>query len=144
MKVDDYVKIVAIDGNYRYGYISDIHDRGDTLGISLLEEGESKIAYDNAHDALLGQDATDWVSILTDIEKRIVPMLSAGFSTREIADEMSISPTTVRAHLRTLRIKLYLENRAQLVAFSQALAKLIEKQAGVDEAVKEWQNQRNT
>ena len=141
MKKDDYVKIVAVDGNYRYGYIIDILDKGETLGISLFDEGESKIAYDMAHNALTGQESIDYVSILTEIEKRIVPLLSAGLNTNKIAGEMSISPSTVRAHLRTLRIKLHLDDRAQLIAFSQALESMIAKQAGVDRAVEAMKEQ---
>ena len=137
MKKDDYVKIVAVNEDYRYGYITEILDKGFTLGISLFDEGESKIGYDMAHDALVGDESVDWVSILTEIEKRIVPLLSAGYNTNDIAREMSISPSTVRAHLRTLRIKLHLDDRAQLIAFSQALASMIVKQAGVDEAIKQ-------
>lgn len=133
MKKDDYVKIVAVNGDYRYGYITEILNEG--LTISLFDEGESKIGYDTERAALMGEESTDWVSILTEIEKRIVPMLSAGYDTNKIAREMSISPTTVRAHLRTLRIKLHLDNRAQLSAFSDALKIMIEKQAKVDRAV---------
>lgn len=129
MKKDDYVKIVAVDGNYRYGYIDEIHDRGFILVINLFDEGESKIAYDAAHETLLGIPPIDYVSILTEVEKRIVPLLSIGLNTNEIASEMSISPTTVRAHLRTLRIKLHLDDRAQLIAFSRALDSMIRKQA---------------
>ncbi len=131
MKKDDYVKIVAVNGDYRYGYITAVHDRGFNLAISLFEEGESKIAYDMARAALLGDEPVNWVALLTEVEKRIVSLLSAGLNTKEIAGEMSISPTTVRAHLRTLRIKLRLENRAQLIAFSQALESMIIKQAKV-------------
>ncbi len=128
MKTEDYLKIIAVDGNYRYGYITEIGDRGFTLVVSLFDEGESKLAYDQAHDALKGEETTDWVSILTEVEKRIVPLLSAKYNTNEIASELSISPTTVRAHLRTLRIKLHLDNRAQLIAFSRGLDNMIRKQ----------------
>ena len=144
MKKDDYVKIVAVDGNYRYGYIEKTLDSGFTLVISMFDEGESKIAYDAASNTLAGRESIDYVSILTEVEKRIIPLLSAGYNTNEIAGEMSISPTTVRAHLRILRIKLHLDNRAQLIAFSPALDTMIKKQAAVDEGVKAWQNQRNS
>ena len=144
MKKDDYVKIVAVDSNYRYGYISDIRDRGLTLVISMFLEGESKIAYDTAADALTGREPVNYVSILTEIEKRIIPLLSAGYNTNEIAEELSNSPTTIRAHLRTLRIKLHLDDRAQLLAFSPALDSMIKKQSKVNEVVKNWRNQQNT
>ena len=134
MNKDDYVKIIGVDGNYRYGYIADIKDRGDTMVISLFDEGESKLAYDNAYMALRGEEPVDWVSRLTDIEKRIVPMLAGGLNTNDIALALSISPTTVRAHIRTLRIKLHLDDRAQLIAFSGALESMI-KQNSVDQAI---------
>ena len=136
MKKDDYVKIVAVDGNYRYGYISEVQDKGLTLVISMFLEGESKIAYDVASDALAGREPVNYVSNLSDIEKRIIPMLATGHNTKCIADEMSISPSTVRAHLRTLRIKLQLDDRAQLIALSPALDSKIKKQAEIDEVVK--------
>ena len=130
MKREDYVKIVAVDGNYRYGYIEKIQERGSILVISLFDEGISKIAYDKASDAIVGQEPIDYVSLLTEAEKRIVPLLSAGYSTNNIAYELSISPSTVRAHLRTLRIKLHLDDRAQLIAFSRGLDDILGKQEG--------------
>lgn len=140
MKKDDYVKIVAVGGNYRYGYITEILDRGSTLIISMFDEGESKIAYDAAHETLLGIPPVDYISLLTEIEKHIVPLLSAGYNTNEIAAELSISPTTVRAHLRILRIKLHLDDRAQLIALSPALDSMIRKQIEVDGEIRKWQN----
>ena len=144
MKKDDYVAIVAVDGTYRYGYITETADRGYTLGISLFGEGESKIAYDAAYNALRGEESVDYVAILTEVEKRIVPLLAAGLKTSEISEVLSTSPITVRAQIRTLRIKLGLDDRAQLAAFSQALESMIHKQEDVDRGIKEWQNQRST
>lgn len=125
MKQDDYVKIVAVNGGYRYGYVAETRDKGFTLEISLFDEGESKIAYDTAANTLLGQESIDYVSTLTETEKRIVPLLSVGYSTKEIATEFSMNPATVRAHLRMLRIKLHLDDRAQLITLAPALAKMI-------------------
>ena len=139
MKQDDYVKIVGVDGNYRFGYIQQVRDRGLELVISMFEEGKSKLAWDTAYEANLGIPPIDYVSLLTDVEKRIVPLLSCGYNTNEIAAELSISPTTVRAHLRTLRIKLHLDDRAQLITFSSALDSMIKKQAEGEDC----QNQPN-
>lgn len=125
MKTDDYVKIVDTHGDYRYGYIAETHDKGCILVISLFDEGESKAEYDAAYNAWVGHASIDYIAVLTDIEKHLVPLLAAGGSTKEIAEEMGISPVTVRAHLRTLRIKLHLDNKVQLRAFSPALAKMI-------------------
>jgi len=128
VKVDEYVKIVGVNNKHRYGYLSEIKDRGFILVISLFDEGESKIAYDAASDAILGREPIDYVSLLTDIEKRIVPLLAAGFNTSKIAEELSTSSVTVRAQIRTLRLKLHLNDRTQLNALSPALVSMIKKQ----------------
>jgi len=129
MKKDDYVKIVAVDGNYRYGYIEKIQDRGYILIINMFDEGISKISFDAAEATIVGQESIDYISLLTEAEKRIIPLLSVGYNTKDIAAALSISPTTVRAHLRTLRIKLHLDDRAQLIAFSRGLDDMLQKEA---------------
>ena len=141
MKKDDYIKIVAVNNTHRYGYISETREKGFILVISMFDEGESKVAFDAAYNAIIGQSSIDYVSTLTDIEKRMVPLLASGFNTNQIAAEMSINPITVRSHLRTLRIKLHLEDRAQLTAFSPALNSMIIKQAAVDEVIEKCRNQ---
>lgn len=121
MKQDDYVKVVGVDGNYRFGFIADVLEEKDRLVIDLYDEGESKIAYDAAREALLGIPPLDYAAILTDSEKRVIPLVAAGYITKEIAEALSISPVTVRAHLRTLRLKLHLENRDQLISLAQGI-----------------------
>ena len=140
-KADDYVQILATDGLYRYGYIAATQDKGFTLIISMFDEGESKLAFDSAYNAIIGQESINYVSILTDVEKRMVPLLAAGYDTNKIAEELTTSPVTVRAQLRTLRLKLHLDDRAQLTAFSPALQSMIEKQAAVDEVIEKCRNQ---
>jgi len=132
---DSYVKIVGVDGSYRYGYIVDVTKEETLLTIDLYEEGESKIAFDSASQVLLGVAPVDYMSLLTDVEKRIVPLIAAGYNTNQIACEMSIAASTVRAHLRTLRIKLHLDDRLQLIAFSQALKTYIEDQQEAEVAI---------
>jgi len=131
MKKDSFVKIVSPNGDYRYGYITEVLEKGYLIGISLDCEGESKIAFDEEeikkNPSFAGFIATDYTSELTDIEKRVVTLLASGLNTKEIADKMFISPVTVRGHLRTLRIKLHLDNRIQLVAFSEGLNKKLQE-----------------
>lgn len=119
-KEDDYVKIVGTNGDFRFGCVQQIMDRGWVVQISFYDEGLSKIEYDSACG---GTSADGWSKDLTSIEKKIIPLLAAGSSTAEIAEEMSIAPVTVRAYIRLLRIKLGLENRTQLIAFAQGLNK---------------------
>ena len=68
MKQDEYVKIVAVNGDYRYGYITTVLDKGFTLGISLFDEGESKLAYDAAHNALVVALITSIATLRTNPE----------------------------------------------------------------------------
>lgn len=124
MKKNSYVKIVAPNGNYRYGFISQILDYETTFVIDLLEEGESKIAFDKEEAEYLGylpEGAEDFAQRLSDIEKQVAKCLVAGKSDREIAKEMNIEPVTVRAHIRNMRLKMNLENKTQLIAFCQGL-----------------------
>ena len=128
---DSFVKIVSPNGDYRYGYITEVLEKGYLIGISLYDEGESKIEFDaeeiEKNPSFAGYIADDYTSELTDIEKRVVTLLAAGLSTKLIADKMFISPVTVRGHLRTLRIKLHLDDRNQLVAFSEGLNKKLQE-----------------
>ena len=121
LKRDDYVKVMGANGNYRYGYIEKVLSRGDAFIINLTEEGICKIEFDAEMAKLLGYLPEDYTSLLSDIERQVASLLAIGQNTNEIAKEMSISPTTVRAHLRNLRIKLHLDNKTQLIAFCQGL-----------------------
>jgi len=123
---NQYVKIVDTSGNFRYGYIANIQEKGSVFVIDLFEEAESKIEFDR----LSGGEDINYASLLSDIEKSIVPMLAVGKTTNEIAEELCNAPATIRAHLRTLRIKLSLENRTQLIAFSQGLNSILEDHNG--------------
>lgn len=114
---DSFVKIVGVSGNHHYGYIQEVKDRGFILIISLYEEGISAMEY----EALAGTVIPDWESRLTNTEKTIIPLLAQNLTTKKIAVELSVSPVTIRAQLRTLRLKLQLINRQQLIAFAQGL-----------------------
>ena len=127
MKKDEFVKIVSTDESYRFGFIQEVTERGYILVINLYDEGESKIAYDEEHNSIYGEDTPDYVALLSDIEKRIVPLLADRKSTNEIAAEMSLTTSTVRAHLRMMRIKTQMEDRTQLVALCQGLVKALKQ-----------------
>lgn len=123
----DYVKLVGTNGDFRFGCVQKVTDRGWVVEVSFYDEGLSKIEYDSACG---GTSADGWSKELTPIERKIIPLLAAGASTAEVAEEMSISPITVRAYTRLLRIKLGLENRTQLIAFAQGLDKAWKQKDG--------------
>lgn len=121
---DAYIKIVDVNGNYRYGFIKQCEEKGFHLLICMHEEGNSAIEYEIAAGAV----EPDWDKLLTDTEKDIIPLLGQSLLTKEIANILEVSPVTIRAHIRTLRIKLGLENRLQLVAFAQAVDKRLQEE----------------
>lgn len=133
MKKEDYVKVIAVTGDYRYGYIRETRDRGSILVIDLFDEGTSKIAWDNARGEILGIPSLDYVSLLTEAEKKVIPLLAMGLTNKEIAEHLSTSPVTVSSQLRTLRLKLQIETRPQLEAMSISINQKLNGQGSQNE-----------
>lgn len=121
-KKDSYVKIVGVSGDYHYGFIEKTSERGFMLHISLYEEGTSALEYEKATGVL----ADNWDEMLSETEKDIIERLAVGYDTKDIAEEFKLSPTTIRGYIRTLRLKLQLDNRQQLVAFAQGMKQKLE------------------
>lgn len=55
---------------------------------------------------------------LTDREREIVAWVASGRSNQEIAEELVVSPDTVRTHVSRAMVKLQARDRAQLVVFA--------------------------
>ncbi|MGH8825786.1 MAG: response regulator [Jiangellaceae bacterium] len=55
---------------------------------------------------------------LTEREREIVAWVATGRSNDEIADELVVSPATVRTHVSRAMVKLHARDRAQLVVFA--------------------------
>jgi RNA polymerase sigma factor (sigma-70 family) len=55
------------------------------------------------------------VEKLTKREQEILALLAQGFLYKEIADQLGISLSTVRAHLHTVYEKLHVQSRTQAV-----------------------------
>ncbi len=58
-------------------------------------------------------------SILSPREKEILRLLSEGCSTKEIAEKLVISPSTVHSHQSNLMTKLGLSNRRELIQYAR-------------------------
>ena len=54
-------------------------------------------------------------------ELAVLRMVATGANNREIAEQLSVSEATVKAHLHNIMNKLQVKNRAQVVAFQAAL-----------------------
>lgn len=119
-KLDDIVQIISTTGEFRYGYVNDIMSEGFEISVCLSEEGASKIEFDAATG--VGMPVTEiWDKVLSEAERRVIPLLGSGKSPKEIAESLKISPITVRSHFRILRLKLKLDNNEQLTAFAEGL-----------------------
>jgi DNA-binding NarL/FixJ family response regulator len=55
--------------------------------------------------------------LLTDREREIVVLVGRGLTNEEIAELLTISPTTVKTHVSRAMLKLHARDRAQLVVF---------------------------
>ncbi len=124
IKTDDCLQVIMVDGNFRYGYVTETRERGNVLVISLYEEGDSKLRFDAmASGWELSFTATEEPTdlVLTETEKKIVPLLAQDKTSFEIAEALGVAAVTIRAEIRTMRIKLHLHNKVQLVALCQGL-----------------------
>lgn len=74
---------------------------------------------------------------LTDREEQALLGLARGLTSREVAEEMDISPHTVKAYVRLIMIKMGVSRRAAIVG------KLMEYNAGPSEATPASNNRRN-
>ncbi len=126
-KKGDFVRIFDTSNNFRYGYISEIKTSLNSVVICLDNEGDSKIEYDCAQGATL--QWVDWNTFFTDTERKIIPLLADGMNANEIANELNVASVTIRSQIRTIRIKLHLENRDQLIAYCSGIMNWREKNA---------------
>lgn len=55
---------------------------------------------------------------LTDRERQVLELVARGMSNKEIANQLTLSPHTVKAHLRTILDKLHLRSRSQAAAWA--------------------------
>lgn len=63
---------------------------------------------------------------ITRTELRIIKLIAAGVSNKAIAEKLSISDKTVKAHITNIFEKLHIQNRYQLMVFGRRNKKNIE------------------
>jgi DNA-binding NarL/FixJ family response regulator len=101
---------LPVDLRARVEFLDDGRVRIDlTLGTS---DGDSLGARD------VGSDEASPVRLLTPRERRVIVLIATGLGTPEIADELHVSSSTVRSHVRNAMVKLGAHTRAQLVAIA--------------------------
>ncbi len=76
-----------------------------------LRETSSRQAISSASPASPAED-------LTDREREVLSLLAQGLSTRDIAETLSISPSTARNHIQNILHKLHVHSRLEAVAYA--------------------------
>jgi DNA-binding NarL/FixJ family response regulator len=86
--------------------------------ISRGEVHASRMALDAAPPSL-SEEAVSRLALLTKQQARILQLVSTGLMNKQIAYELSIAETTVKAHLTAIMRKLGVQTRMQAVLFAQ-------------------------
>lgn len=108
------------------------NDKGEIIGRALLacdvtedRKVVLEVTEELAKSLLSRRFASDGrgpnLEALTPMEWRILRLLGKGLSNNEIARSLTISPNTLRTHLKSIYRKLNLPNRSAAVAFAAQL-----------------------
>jgi len=87
--------------------VEQVHAGGSPMSMQVARKVVS-------HFQQIKQPASE-VEQLTGREQEILALLARGYLYKEIADQLAISPSTVRAHLHTIYGKLHVQSRTQAV-----------------------------
>jgi len=61
-------------------------------------------------------------AVLTTAEKRVLSLVSASMTNREIASSLRVSPATVKRHMENIMRKLQLRNRVEAAIYGLSMA----------------------
>jgi DNA-binding NarL/FixJ family response regulator len=78
----------------------------------------SKILAEFARHAQQAGPATGPRPLLTAREREVLALVARGYTNKEVAAALGITPSTVKNHLQNILDKLHLENRVQAAAFA--------------------------
>lgn len=91
---------------------------------AIIARGEvhpSRLALDSATPSS-SEEALARLASLTRQQARILQLISAGLLNKQIAHELSIAETTVKAHVTAIMRKLRVQTRTQAVLFAQDIS----------------------
>jgi DNA-binding NarL/FixJ family response regulator len=84
-------------------------------GAVLAPSSTRRLAADVLSRHTSGAAAAPQLDALTDREREVLALVGQGFSNAEIGGRLTVSPATVKAHVRSAIAKLDARDRAQLV-----------------------------
>ena len=89
--------------------------------VAAGEQGLDHVIGSHTLDGILRRQAgaAKAAAVLTSREIEVVGMVARGLRNKEIADMLSITEGTVKAHLRTIFEKLGLDSRMKLIVYAQ-------------------------
>jgi DNA-binding NarL/FixJ family response regulator len=88
-------------------------------GVWFDEPGETEVPpAPRAAATILSEICERRTAALSDAELRVLALVASGSSTEAMADELSVSPHTIRTHLRNVMRKLEASSRAHAVAIA--------------------------
>src|SRR4051794_10709061 len=129
-RIDDFVPADGLDEVWR-----DFLDRGGLTGHQTLTprgRGEIVVRFGavahvapGRHLSILlddgdGDAPSAPASLLTAREREVIALAARGYTTREIAERLIVSPTTVDSHVRSAMERLAARNRVHAVALALA------------------------
>jgi DNA-binding NarL/FixJ family response regulator len=108
------------------GYLLKDSAGADLIGaISAVAAGKSyfspavaKVVLDEYARRLADERVIDQYELLTEREREVFQLVAEGHSTKEIADMLSVSPTTIDTHRTHVLQKLDVHNTAELVLYA--------------------------
>jgi LuxR family maltose regulon positive regulatory protein len=123
------VRLLADLGPGLVGLLNRLEVEGETLAhvgaiLGALEQTTAAGAFPQTTDAAPSVAGSAHVSRLTDREISILVLLDRRLTNKEIARELTISPTTVKKHAVNLYAKLHVHGRREAVAKARALGYL--------------------
>ena len=87
-------------------------------GDSFLSPSVARVLVEDYQQGDSIRKSHDPYEQLTDREREILKLLAEGYTTREVADTLIISPKTVEGHRTSLMAKLDIHNRIDLVKYA--------------------------
>jgi DNA-binding NarL/FixJ family response regulator len=109
----EYTVISHVLNNGASGYILKNASPEEIMeGIEVVASGKRYLC--EATESVLKKDRNQKIT-LTRQERELLKLLSAGYTSREIADRMNLGYETIRSYRRNLQTKLEVHNTAQLV-----------------------------